>query len=569
MKRKVTITCICLLSTLMLVRHQVWATVRLPAVFGDHMVLQRNVKVPVWGWAKPGEQVQIIFKGKLFKTQAGTDGKWALKINKYSAGGPYEMTIKDGDGQLIVKDILIGDVWVTSGQSNMEFGIQNEEHGADAIAKATDSLIHFFFVPFASALQPQDDIVKQSADSPNGKWVVCSPQLMADPKWAWHGFSAAGYYFAQQIRKTTGAPVGMIGTYKGGTAAQAWMSLAALQQKPEFSAYVSKYETLVAHYEEVKVAYPQLQANYQQALKQWNTEVGDNYAIALKQWEAAAALTKAAGDPTPMRPKPSRPAPQNPAPPDGGFNSPTNLYNAMIMPILHYGIKGVIWYQGESNGDRLNDAVLYKDLFPGMITDWRNNWGQGNFPFLFVQLANYHAPAVSPSEGNWPWVRDAQLKTLSLPQTGMAVITDIGNADNIHPTNKLDVGLRLSLIARHMVYGESLVYSGPVLRSMKTEGNKIRLTFNDTGSGLAVGRNARDAGIALKGFGIAGADQKFVWATAVIEGNTVVVSSSEVTDPVAVRYNWADNPPGDLYNKESLPAGPFRTDSWAPPLNAK
>jgi sialate O-acetylesterase len=243
----------------------------------------------------------------------------------------------------------------------------------------------------------------------------------------------------------------------------------------------------------------------------------------------------------------------------------------MVMPILHYGIKGVIWYQGESNGDRLTDAVEYKDLFPRMILDWRKNWGQGDFPFLFVQLPNYRDPAVSPSEGNWPWVREAQRKTLSLPQTGMPVITDVGEAGNIHPTNKFDPGTRLALVARHVVYGEKVVCSGPVYKSMKVEGNKIRITFDEINHGLVSGRPSPDGTVNttvkdLNGFGIAGSDGKFVWAKAVIDGNSVLVSSDQVTTPVAVRYNWADNPPGNLYNKDGLPAGPFRTDNWPPPL---
>jgi sialate O-acetylesterase len=544
----------------------VMAAIKLPAIFGDNMVLQRNAKVPLWGLADPGEQVQIVFKGKAFKAVADKDGKWSLKLDVYTAGGPYQMLVKANSGQVTIKNILIGDVWLTSGQSNMEFGIQTERNGAEAIAKATDTLIHFFYVPMAFALQPQTDIPAVSADSPNGKWVVCSPKMMADPKWAWHGFSAAGYYFAQQIRHATGSPVGMIATYKGGTPAQAWISIEGLQQQPSFNSYVAKHQTLVDNYENAKAIYPQQVSTYKDALKLWNEEVGKDYAVITKQWEADVAQAKANGQKPPLQPKPARPAPQNPTPPEGGFGAPANLYNAMVAPMVPYGIKGVIWYQGESNGDRITDAVEYKDLFPRLIADWRANWHQGKLPFIFVQIANYRAPAVQAAEGNWPWVREAQLKALALPETGMAVITDIGEADNIHPKNKRDVGLRLALAARHAVYGENIVFSGPIYKSMKIEGNKIRLTFNNIGSGLTADTTNSISNAMLKGFGIAADDQKFVWAKAAIEGNTIVVWADELINPVAVRYNWADNPPGNLYNKEKLPASPFRTDNWAPPL---
>lgn len=490
-----------LLLAVVVVRAQGDGKIKVPSIFGDNMVLQRNIKVPIWGWARTGEKVSIIFQNKTFETSAGSDGKWFAQLSRYKAGGPYEMVIKGNGEQLHFGNILIGDVWVVSGQSNMEFGIQTERHGAEAIEKATDTLMHFFFVPFAFSLRTQENISRTGDDSPNGKWVVCSPQMMGDPKWAWHGFSAAGYYFAWQIRQRQGCPVGMIATYKGGTPAQAWISEAGLRQPPAFEKYVSAHELLVKNYEK----------------------------------------DKAAGE--------------------GGYSAPSNLYNAMVAPIAGYGIKGVLWYQGESNGDKLIDAIGYKDLFPRLISDWRVNWKQAGLPFIFVQLPGFRAPAKSPAEGNWPWVREAQLKTSSLRRTGMVVTIDIGETGNIHPTNKEDVGLRLALVARHLVYGEKIVYSGPVFKSMKVEGNKIRLRFNDMGGGLTVGRG--DSSL-LKGFGIAGDDQQFVWAKAVIEGSTIVVTSDEVSHPAAVRYNWADNPPGNLYNREGLPASPFRTDDWAP-----
>jgi sialate O-acetylesterase len=551
-----------LLALLVLLPAAGFCKITLPAIFGDNMVLQRDVKVPIWGWADAGEQILIEFQNKVFKTQAGTDGKWNIKLSTYHAGGPYQMLLKTNKEQVMLKNILIGDVWVASGQSNMELGIQAVKGGAEAIANATDTLIHFFYVPMTYALQPKNDIGKTAPESPNGKWVVCSPQVMANPNWAWHGITGVGYFFAQQIRKTQGCPVGLIATYKGGTPAQAWVSMEGLQKDSAFTTYVAKHQALVDHLAEAQAAYPQQAAAYKEALAKWNEEIGKDFNIAHKQWEADVALAKASGQPRPVEPKPAQPAPKSPGSPEGGFNAPANLYNAMIAPIIPYGMKGVIWYQGESNGDSLPDAVAYKALFPRLITDWRDKWKQGNFPFFFVQLPNFRAPAVNPTEGNWAWVREAQLKTLSLPKTGMAVTMGIGETQNIHPLNKQDVGLRLALAARHLVYGENVVYSGPVYQSMKVEGNKIRIKFDFANNGLKDTTTTTE----LKGFAIAGADQKFVWAKAVIEGNTIVISADEVTNPVAVRYDWADNPAGRLAGNDGLPVSPFRTDNWAPPI---
>jgi sialate O-acetylesterase len=515
------------------------AAIRLPAIIGENMVLQRGIKVPIWGTASPGEQITLTFKGKTFKTVTESDGKWFLKLSTYQSGGPYEMLIQSKESNLTLKNILIGDVWLASGQSNMEFGIQTEKSGAAEIPLAKDSLIHMFYVPMSFSITPKDDIAPVARDSRNGKWIVCSPEAMADPKWAWHGFSAVGYYFAKELRKTQKTPVGLIATYKGGTPAQAWMSLSALQQAPSFEQHLKSRQDIVDHFDQAKQEYPDKNSLYQQELKKWNE-------------------------------KQSGTKPQPPANPEGGFGTPSNLFNAMVNPLIPYGIKGVIWYQGESNGDKLPQAVEYSTLFPRLISDWRTKWKQGNFPFLYVQLANYKKIAQTPSEGIWPWVREAQLKTLSLPQTGMAVITDIGDAGDIHPTNKKDVGLRLALTARKIAYSENLVYSGPVYHDMKINGNVVELSFDHTGSGL-IGFNPNadskeNSSQKLKGFGIAGADGNFVWADAVIEGNKIKVFSDKIANPIAVRYNWADNPVGTLYNKEGLPASPFRTDKNLPKL---
>jgi len=522
------------------------AQTRLPAIIGDNMVLQRGIPAPVWGWAAAGEKISVVFENKTYTTVAAADGKWMLKLDAARTGGPYQMTVKAKDSSMVIHNILVGDVWLASGQSNMEFGIQTDSYAADAIAGAGDSLIRFFYVPMASSLQPINDIQAVPDGSLNGKWIICSPGNMAK-NWAWHGFSAIGYYFAREIRAGTASPVGMIGSYKGATPAQAWVSLQGLRQDTGLSHYINMHQKLLDNYEQAKKDYPRKQEDFRAAMQQWNAETG----------KADSAGGKAV---VPVNVKKIARPPAPPSP-DGGFGAPANLYNAMIKPLVPYAIKGVIWYQGESNGDRIADAIEYPVLFPRLIKDWREQWQQGDFPFLFVQLTNFRAPAKKPAEGIWPWVREAQLKTLSLSNTGMAVTTDIGNADSIHPTNKLDVGLRLALAARHIAYHENIVYSGPVYASMKITGNKIRLVFRQEGGGLVIGRPPGQT-VELRGFGIAGADKQFAWARAELDGNTVVVYSDEIDHPVAVRYNWADNPPGNLYNKEGLPATPFRTDNW-------
>lgn len=544
-----------------------FAAVKLPAIFGDNMVLQSNMKVPMWGWADAGEKVQVTFMGHSFKTIAGTDGKWNLKLNSNKPGGPYQMTIKGNSGSFTYKNILIGEVWVASGQSNMEFGIKNEKNGAEAVANAHDSLIHLFTVPISISLNPQSDIDIAKAETLTGKWIVCSPENLLYDHTPWSGFSAIGYNFALHIREISHAPVGIIGTYKNGSPAQAWISIEGLKVNSAFARYVNAREENIAHLDEETKTYPQKIEVYKAALDQYTNTYAKPYNDSVKQWEAI----KAKGGLVPPHPKPPKPAPSLPVPPDGGFSGPANIFNAMVNPILHYGIKGVIWYQGENNGDSFPAAINYKTLFLALIENWRSEWQQSDFPFLFVQLANFRDPAVSPSEGNWPWVREGQSKALELPKTGMAVAIDLGDTYNIHPTDKQDVALRLSLAARHVAYGENVVYSGPVYKSVEFKGDKATLTFNNT-SELKIGNETTmkvENGTPLKGFGIAGADHKFYWADATIVNNTVVVSSDKVSNPEAVRYNWADNPPGNLYNGAGLPASPFRTDNWTENLPVK
>ncbi|MDD5263127.1 MAG: sialate O-acetylesterase, partial [Methylacidiphilales bacterium] len=302
------------------------------------------------------------------------------------------------------------------------------------------------------------------------------------------------------------------------------------------------------------------------AKKKWDEQYGAANAAALNTWKSEAATLATEGKPAPPMPKPEPPAPVPPLSPDGWAKSPTGLFNAMVAPLIPYAIKGVIWYQGEANEDA---PAQYATLFSRMITDWREKWGQGDFPFLFVQLANFKKRSDVPTDSAWARVRESQLKTLKLPQTGMAVIIDLGVENNIHPIDKYDVGLRLGKAARHVAYGQDLVYSGPIFQSMTVEQNKVRIKFSQIGGGLAIGTPpwtppgaVPPSTTELKGFSIAGADQKWVWAKAQIDGDSVQVWNEEVTDPVAVRYAWADNPECNLYDKEGLPASPFRTDDW-------
>jgi sialate O-acetylesterase len=549
-----------------------YADVRLPGIFGEHMVLQRGLKLPVWGWASPGEKVTVNFGGKTASTSTGADGTWQLELPPFPASDQPQTFTVAGKNKITFTDVLVGDVWIASGQSNMEFGIQTDENAKQAIAGAKDSSLRLFFVPWATALDPQKDIAPTPANSLNGKWQVCSPELLA-ANWAWNGFSAVGYYFARDLRKATGRPVGMIASFKGGTPAEAWTSLSGLKKDPALAHHVADHEKIVSEYAANQAAFPKLQQEFLAAMKEWNAKYEQPLKEAEDQWKIAADQAKAAGRPAPPKPQPPQPRPPAPKPADGGFGAPGNLFNALIAPLIPYAINGVIWYQGESNGDNLAEAVEYATLFPRMITDWREKWGEGDFPFLFVQLANFKPAPKTPSEGNWPWVREAQLKTLALPNTGMASAVDVGNPDNIHPASKFNVGQRLALAARGVAYHEKIVDSGPLYESMTVEGNSIRVKFRETGGGLKLGvppwtpdGTTPQVSKELKGFGIAGSDQKFVWANARIDGDTVVVSSPEVASPVAVRFGWADNPGGNLYNSAGLPASPFRTDSWPAPL---
>lgn len=504
-----------------------WAEVRLPAIFGDHMVLQQDSSLPVWGWAEPGETVTVSAAGQKATTVADKDGKWQVKLTPIPAATqPMELAVA-GKNTITLQDVLIGDVWICAGQSNMEFPLSNTNTAATEIPAANFPQIRLFTVRKKIALEPQSDC--------GGKWELCTPETAK-------AFSAVGYFFGKELHQTFGRPMGLIGSYWGGTNAEAWISPQGLEFHVSLKYYLDQVDNIRTNFAQLKEKYEkETLPAWQKALDAWN------------------AKNQPQGDPKANAARP----PSKPIDPTSDRNIPTALHHGMITPLIPYAIKGTLWYQGEGNCGK---AAEYRTLFPALIANWRKSWGQGDFPFLFVQLASYG----TGSGGSFPGVREAQLMALSQPKTAMAVAIDVGQFDNIHPASKIDVGHRLALTAQHVAYGKDLVYSGPIYKSMKVEANKIRISFERLGSGLTIaappatqpGAPPATPAATLTGFTIAGADKAFVPAQATIEGDTVVASSDQVQRPVAVRYAWAGFPEVNLYNKELLPASPFRTDDW-------
>lgn len=631
--------------------------VRLPAIISDNMVLQQGIKVRIWGSASAGERVAVTFDKKRSNTVADAQGRWQILLGPFKAGGPFELIVK-GDNVLTVKNVLVGEVWLCSGQSNMEWPLVNTTNGAETVAHANNSEIRLFTVEKHTAASPLADV--------EGHWVVTTPEEAAH-------FSAVGYFFGRELYEHLKVPVGLIHSSWGGTPAESWTSNEALRSSPELKPILDRYESSLN-------ALPQTKAAYAQALAQWEEKNlyldGVNKGEALgyadpststagwsqmelpKQIEAAGLMIDGAiwfrkvvelpaswsgkdlvlnltpiddydttyfngtkigstGRETPnsyMVPRkyvapgstvragrnviavrvfdsageggfgrggamsigPAGVEPVSlrgawdykvelalePKHPDWGTrpeavgatnqNNPSVLYNAMIAPLVPFAIRGVIWYQGESNAGR---AYQYRTLFPIMIRNWRSVWGR-EFPFYFVQLANWRARRSQPDESDWAELREAQAMTLREPQTGMAVTIDIGDEQELHPRNKLDVGRRLAAWALANTYGEKVIPSGPLFDRYAIEGDKVRISFK-----YNAGLKTSDGG-PVKGFAIASEDRRFVWAYARIDGDTVIVSSPMVSKPVAVRYGWADNPTVNLYNAAGLPASPFRTDAW-------
>jgi sialate O-acetylesterase len=621
----------------------------LPKVISDGMVLQRDAEIKIWGWAAEGEKISIHFIDSTYNTTANDKGDWNIRLPKLKAGGPYEMNI-NASNSISISDIMIGDVWICSGQSNMELNMQRVSplYGAE-ITNSENAYIRYFEVPDKYNFNsPQKDL-------PSGKWKKANPEDVLS-------FSAVSYFFGKELYDRYKVPVGLINSALGGSPAESWMSEEGLKEFPEHYNEAQRFKdsTLIQQIKNedrtrINTWYSQLRQideGYKNPEKPWYSpeyNSSDWSTMKIPGYWANESLgfvngvvwfRKEINIPVSMVGKPARlnlgriidadsafvngifvgttsyqyPPRRYHIPPEvlkegkniivvrvinswgkGGFAEdkpyelvvdndtiglkgewqyklgakmeplrgetfirwkPLGLYNAMIAPLLDYKIKGVVWYQGESNAGR---PVEYRNLFPALIKDWRKNWKQGDFPFLFVQLPNFMEAKPEPSESNWALLREAQLKTLSLPNTAMVVAIDIGEWNDIHPLNKKDVGKRLALAAQKVAYGDDeVVYSGPLYKSMTVEGNKIILTFTSIGSGLMA-----KGGEQLKNFAICGTDKKFVWANAKIKNNKVIVWSDKVENPMAVRYAWADNPEGaNLYNKEGLPASPFRTDEY-------
>ncbi|WP_119793355.1 sialate O-acetylesterase [Flavobacterium anhuiense] len=617
------------------------ANIRMPLIFSDGMVLQRDKQIPIWGFADANESVEIHFNKQVKKTTADKNGKWTVNLSAEKAGGPFELTII-GKNKITIKNVLVGEVWVCSGQSNMEFQVFKTMNAEKEIADANYPMIRHFGVAQDLSGTPKDDL-KQ------GKWEEANKKNVGN-------FTAVGYYFARKLYAELKIPIGIINTSWGGTNVETWTSREAFEKSPDFKAMIADVPTLNVdsisklYARKMKERVEKIQGNpvssdNEDSFKElsfndnswgelntpslWeNQPLGDldgvvwmrkTITLTAEDLKNKAVLSLAKiddedityvngieiGRNTQYDLKRVYSVPGNvlkegknviairivdnsggggiygeaqdlkltigskSIPLDGKWkfrvivvktalspNSyPSLLYNAMVNPLVPYGIQGVLWYQGEANVWR---AAEYKKSFPLMINDWRTKFKQGNFPFYFVQLSTFDEFGGNSEKGSrWAELREAQSETLKVPNTGMAVTTDIGNAKDIHPTNKQDIGLRLAAIAMNNIYGKKQVHSGPTYKSQEIKGNQIVLTFDNIGSGLSTPNNE------LKGFEIAGADKVFHSAKAIIKDNKVIVSSDQVQNPVAVHYGWADDDTAiNLFNKEKFPVSPFRTDNW-------
>ncbi|MFO1530779.1 MAG: sialate O-acetylesterase [Kiritimatiellia bacterium] len=524
------------------------------------MILQRDAAVPVWGTAAAGETVTVEFAGQKKTGTAAADGRWMVKLNALPASSESrDLLVSTGAETLKRSDVLVGEVWVASGQSNMGVPLNSAHNAADQLPRAEDPLLRFFRVPTRCAGEPQSDV--------SAKWEASTPT-------AAKGFSAVAWFFARDIRADQKCPVAVLQAPWGGTSIETWISLEGFQRDPPLAKPLEQWAAALAQHARVR-ADPRLESDFLADMKLWQAEVAPGYNKTVKDYNEA----KAAGREVGPKPQPSRPEPVNPDPmvmpgPSRRPGTPTVNFNGMIAPLVPYAIRGVIWYQGENNGGA---GLEYRALMPRLIEDWRARWNQEGkgkeFPFLYVQLPANGPDAKPVAERGWPWLREAQLMTLRAPNTGMAITLDVGNPADVHPAGKEPVGRRLALLARKLAYGENLAASGPLYRDFSLEPDgKVRVRFSETGGGLTLGQSPWYApGVApfppdkLIGFFLAGEDRAWVEAEARIDGHDVIVSSAPVPKPVAVRYGWANSPRCNLYNQEGLPASPFRTDDWPMP----
>ena len=513
-----------LLACLLILPSVARADVSLAPLFTDHAVLQREKAVPVWGLANPGETVTVCFQGQTVAAAAGGDGRWMVWLSPLSADSSgSDLAVTGKKDTKTLHDVVVGEVWMCSGQSNMEFVVDDplnatfRVQNADAeVAAAQWPLIRQFKVARRVAAAP--------VTTARGSWISCSPRTARE-------FTAVGYFFARDIFQRLGIPVGIIDSTWGGTVVESWMSPAALAGDPAFAIVGPRWQKMQADY-------PRAKAEYEAAVAEWGRTVSAARAAGQASF---TALIKSHAEPRP----PHGFGPEDPW-------TPSSLFNGMINPLAPFALRGFLWYQGESNAEAASE---HHRLFAAMITDWRAQFGQGDVPFYWVQLANYRYLRDPPGR-KWAFLREAQAQALSLPSTGQAVSIDVGDPDNIHPRNKQEVGRRLALIARANVYGIAGDSSGPVFAGANAEGGAMRVRFRFADNGLTA------SGKPLQSFELAGADRRFHPALAAIAGDSVVVRSAEVPAPVAVRYAWSNAPEANLFNGSGLPAAPFRSDTW-------
>jgi sialate O-acetylesterase len=484
------------------------AQIRLPHLFSDHMVLQRDAPMHIWGWAAPGEEVTVAFHNQRAKAISNPIGQWNLYLAPEPAGGPYQLTVSSTN-TITVSDILVGDVWLASGQSNMEMPLKGiptgtVKDGPATIRSATQRQIRLLRLETKASPYPLDDI--------SASWTTCTPQTAAD-------FSAIAYFFGRNIQSHENVPVGLIDSTWGGTFIEGWLSFDSLSSDASLLPVFASYSRMM------------------------DTQADVSLAVALEKRADEAARRE------------NKPLPVHPWHPGPDSFTPALLYNGMIAPLTPYPIKGVIWYQGESNS-LLPQAGMYGKLFSALITDWRSKWRQGNFPFLFVQISTFDStPGVDLKTKDFDWgtLRDAQRRALALANTAMVVSLDVGDPQNIHPPDKETVGSRLALAARTIAYGDSAEYSGPLFRQAVPQGAEMCVSF-DHASGLG------SHGDSLTGFEVAGEDRQFFPAVARVSGDRVFASSVKVASPVYIRYAWANAPDANLYNSAGLPAGTFTSE---------
>jgi sialate O-acetylesterase len=488
------------------------AGVKLPGFFSDHMVVQRDMAIPVWGWASAGEKVTVAFAGNNASATADKSGAWRVDLPKLGAGGPHEMVIK-GQNTITLKDVLVGEVWLCSGQSNMQWTVNRSLNGRAEVAAANHPRIRQFKVPNRPSRSPESDIA--------AKWQVCSPGSAAI-------FTACGYFMARELQKELDVPIGLINSSWGGTRVEPWTAPEGFAQVPALKGIADK----------VAMQSP-TNPRYQEALKA--------HFAATESWlvSAKAAL---AGEATGVPPLPTLPPGMAPAAGKINHQDPVMLYNSMIHPMIGLPFRGAIWYQGESNHV---EGAMYTEKKKALIGGWRKLWGMGDFPFYFVQIAPYHYGKESPTILPVFW--EAQEKVLEIPNTGMVVTSDIATVNDIHPPNKQDVGKRLALLALNRIYGKKTVDSGPRFKATKPEGKTLRVTFENTAGGL----KSRD-GKPLTWFEVAGVNTGYQTANAVIDGDSIVLSSDKVPEPLAMRFGWNKKAEPNLANGAGLPCGAFR-----------